>query len=549
MQSQYRKLLLFIIIILYSIAVNAQNYYWVAFSNKAGTSYKLDEPQSFLSDRAIQRRSKQNIAIDSLDLPVNQSYINQITALKATLVNQSKWLNGITVATDDSLFLDKAQALPFVVQVQLTKPDMSKKKAKRKFLSQLTKLTTPIDTSMYGESVHQVGQLNLQYLHSKNIKGKGMSIAIIDAGFFKANAFKSLDSLWQNNQILGTHDFVQSNSDIFQQHQHGTSVLSCMGAYTEGVLIGTAPKASYWLLRSEDVSSEYLIEEDNWVAAAEFADSVGVDIINTSLGYNHFDDSLTNHTYAQMDGATTRITKAADIAFKKGILVFSSAGNEGNKSWKYLTAPSDGKNVICVGAVNQYGRRASFSSLGPSADNKTKPNLVALGYKTAVQSASGSIVLGYGTSYASPVLCGATACLWQANPTADVTQMKEALEKSASQYQNPNNEIGYGIPNMEKADKILKSMLSATSLKNNNWKVYPNPFNTNITIEKTTPFDVNSLKIDLFSIDGKSISTQKESNYNTIKLTIKQKLPVGVYLLRMSDKNSSEVVKIHKTVF
>ncbi|MCA1759001.1 MAG: S8 family serine peptidase, partial [Bacteroidales bacterium] len=331
-----------VILIFYSFNIGAQEYYWISFSDKNQTQFTISSPGDYLSERAIQRRIRQNIAIDSLDLPVNQNYVEEVINVGARLIHSSKWLNGITVKAETDNFAIKVSKLPFVVQCQLTKTTVTKSGV-QKLIETSGFETVPIDTSIYGASVYQTSILNGQFLHNQNYRGQGIQIAVLDAGFLNANRYSAFDSLWANNQIMGTKDFVHPIADFFSTHYHGMSVLSCMGGNLPGSLIGTATKASYWMIRSEDTDSEFLIEEDNWVAAAEFADSVGVDIINSSLGYTQFDDSAMNHTYSEMDGKTTRITRGANIAASRGMLVVASAGNEGNKSWRYLGAPSDGE--------------------------------------------------------------------------------------------------------------------------------------------------------------------------------------------------------------
>ena len=316
-----------IIFILQTFQSKSQDFFWLAFSDKNNTEFLLANPGEYLSERAIERRVKQNIPIDSLDLPVNSNYIDSIVTIGGELVHASKWLNGITIKATVDSFPQKVSGFPFVNLVQLVKPGNTTKSTFNKFSESSLAENEPIDTTEYGPSVYQTGLMNGQFLHNQDFNGQGMQIAILDAGFSNADNFLAFDSLWANNQILGTKDFVDPSSNIFSTHSHGMSVLSCIGGNVPGELIGTATKASFWLLRSEDVNSEFLIEEYNWVAAAEFADSVGVDVINSSLGYYEFDDASMNHTYADMDGKTTQVTKGANIAASRGMLVFTSAGN------------------------------------------------------------------------------------------------------------------------------------------------------------------------------------------------------------------------------
>ncbi len=543
-----KVLILTIISVLFfqSFQTNAQDYYWVAFTDKNNSEYSFSTPEKYLSDRAIERRVKQKIAIDSLDLPVNSNYISDVLKPGVEFVHASKWLNGITIETEIDSFSFKILQLPFVKEVQLTKPKLQSKSAVDKFQELERNENPPIDTSVYGESVYQTKILNGQYLHNQNFKGQGMQIAVIDAGFLNADKYPAFDSLWANKQILGTKDFVDPNSDIFNTHYHGMSVLSCMGGNIPGELIGTAPKASYWLLRSEYTSTEYLVEEDNWVAAAEFADSVGVDIINSSLGYTVFNDSLTNHTYADLDGKTTRVTQGANIAASRGILVFSSAGNEGNKTWKYISAPADGENVIAVGAVNKDSIAAPFTSYGPAFGGKTKPNVTAIGWNTYLQLSNGNLGFSNGTSFSSPIMAGMAACLWQAFPDATSKHVKQILEISAHLFENPNTLMGFGIPDMQKAYFLLMNSSVKVHSNLNKWKAYPNPISDALILKNKGSQINGEINIEIYSMDGKLLRKWKKPDALQIELNDINSLPKGILLLKISSANSSETIKLSK---
>jgi serine protease AprX len=321
-------------------------------------------------------------------------------------------------------------------------------------------------------------------------------------------------------------------------------VLSTMGGNIPGQLIGTAPDASYWLIRSEDAASEYLIEEDNWVAAAEYADSLGADIINSSLGYYIFDDARMNHTYANMDGKTTRVAKGANFAASKGMLVFSSAGNEGNNAWHYLISPSDGDSVIAVAAVDKKGLKAAFSSFGPAPDSNIKPNLAALGQGTALQNVNGMVGLGNGTSFSSPVLAGMAACLWQANPQATASQIRQALFRSGSQYQKPDSLLGYGIPNMLVAQTLLAKSGFANEISMNEWMVFPNPFKTYFTF---FCYESNEgvTRVDIMDLSGKMIFKKQFLGDGPFRID-GLNIPSGIYFLKLSTVKGTEVHKIVK---
>jgi serine protease AprX len=324
--------------------------------------------------------------------------------------------------------------------------------------------------------------LNGDYLHAAGYTGEGLTCAIIDAGFTNVDELSVFERLFDNGQILGTFDFVEGDADVFGHNAHGTHVFTIMGANEPGVYVGAAPDANYWLFRTEDAASETLLEEYNWLAAAEFADSVGVDLINSSLGYSTFDNTSNNHSYADMDGNTTVISKAADMAASKGILVVVSAGNQGNKPWHYVTAPADADSVLSVGAVDSLKQYVSFSSVGPSADGQIKPNIVGQGHNTAYVGTDGNLKHGNGTSFSAPLIAGLATCLWQAYPEKNNMDIIGLIESSASQAQNPDNHLGYGIPNFYTAmlqgnnDPILNFDEEMVAF------VYPNPFANDASI-------------------------------------------------------------------
>jgi len=542
------KIILFIAIFftLQPFQSKAQNFYWVAFTDKNNSEFSLSSPEDYLSERAIQRRVKQNISIDSLDLPVNSNYIESVLSIEAELIHASKWLNGITVKTENNNFENKVLELSCVKEVQLTKPANSTKSAFNKFNETNTTVKYPIDNSLYGPSVYQTEIMNGQFLHNQGYNGEGMQIAILDAGFYKANEYSAFDSLWANNQILGTKDFVNPNSDFYNTHYHGMSVLSCMGGNVPNSLIGTARKASFWLLISEDVDSEYLIEEDNWIAAAEFADSVGVDIINSSLGYYEFDDPITNHTYADMDGKTTRVTKGANIAATRGILVFASAGNEGNKAWKYIIAPSDGDRVIGVGAVDKNGTPASFTSFGPAADGDIKPNVAGVGRNTYLQLSNGNLGYASGTSFSSPVMAGMAASLWQSVPNATAEDVKFTMEISATLFNNPDSLSGYGIPDFQKAWFYLVNLDVPTRDIEKEWFVYPNPMNDFLVIQKNGVVNTEKISIEIFTLEGRLVQKLIKPNNPKIILSDIGRLPQGMFLLKISSDEKSQTIKLNK---
>ncbi len=446
----------------------APDKYWVKFTDKNNSPYSIDNPLQFLSQRAIDRRLKQNIPVVENDIPVNQSYIDSVKAAGATVLTVSKWFNSVTVYAADQSIIDIINSYSFVLSTQKIGQGISSTETKPFFENEsfdtIVKPNTGIKSLLsnvydYGQALNQIQMLNGDSLHNLGYDGDGIVIAVLDAGFLNVNSLSAFDSLWNNGQILGWRDFVSpQNPNIFNSHYHGCMVLSTMGANLPGQMVGTSPKASFWLLRTEDAATEYLIEELNWVSGAEFADSLGADVINSSLGYTEFDDPSQNHTYADMDGNTTTITIGADIAASKGILVCNSAGNSGGSAWQYIGAPADGDSVFSIGAVTASGSYASFSSTGPTSDGRLKPNVVAQGSgSTIISPWSGNVSSGSGTSFSSPITAGMVACLRQANPAKSNIEIMTAVEQSSSLYTNPTQQMGYGIPDYVLANTILST--------------------------------------------------------------------------------------------
>jgi hypothetical protein len=544
-----KQVLIFVLVGLLSATIlPAQNAapdsYWVQLKDKKGTPYLVSQPEAFLSQRSIERRKRQHISIDETDLPVSPVYLDSLKKRGLEIVHTSKWLNGVTVKTADTVLIQKIATLPFVASVQLTKPANILKSKNNKFNDEVE--NTEYDPAKYGTAIDQLTQLKGQYLHRQGFRGKGIQIAILDAGFLNANTIAAFDSLRNSDRILGTRDFVDPKSDIYKQNYHGMSVLSCMGGNLPGSLIGTAPDASFYLIRSEDVTTEYLIEEDNWVAAAEYADSLGVDVINSSLGYNLFDDPKMNHTYNDLNGKKTRVTQGANMAFQKGILVFSSAGNEGSKTWKHIIAPADGENVIGVAAVDNTGAWATFSSVGPAFGGAIKPNVAAMGSGTTLALSNGTIGYANGTSFSSPVLAGMGACLLQANPYAGVKMAKLAIEQSANQYNKPDSLLGYGIPDFEKADKYLK-INSATYLNwESSWAISPNPFTDFLFIRNLNNSIDENCVASIYNLQGICLWQSSFKSEETIILKNLANLPQGFLILSIRSGEREERIKLLK---
>lgn len=421
--------------------------YRISLTDKAATTYSLEHPEKYLSQKAIERRRRQNLPVDSTDLPVCRKYIDAIRDKGVRIVATGKWDNFVTVSCNDSAVIDKIAALPFVrttekVWVAPAKPAAGNERD--------SLVNNPAKTdSLYGPAYRQIEMSKANLLHQKGYKGQGMTIAVIDAGFHNVDRITAMN----NVNILGTKDFVQPESDIYAQGAHGMAVLSCMAMNRPHVMIGTAPEASYWLLRSEDEASEHLVEQDYWAAAIEFADSVGVDVVNTSLGYYTFDDPSKNYAYRDLDGHHALMSRQAAKMADKGMVLVCSAGNSGASSWKKITAPADAGNVLTVGAIDKQGMLAPFSSVGNTADNRVKPDVVAVGLNADVMGTGGNLRKASGTSFSSPIMCGMVACLWQACPKLTAKEVIELVRSVGDRAAFPDNIYGYGIPDLWKAYK------------------------------------------------------------------------------------------------
>ena len=422
----------------------------VALTDKHGTPFSLDRPARFLSAKAIERRNRQHLQLDSTDLPVNPAYLSDIRSTGVDVVGVSKWNNTALVRTTDLSLLDSVLSLSCVKdlrEVWVSPDSISVSPQRARYHTEFNQWDS-IRQTPYGVTFQQVSMLSGQRLHRHGLTGRGMTIAVLDGGFMNADCIPCMKVI----DVIGSHDFVVPQStDVFKEMEHGTKVLSVIGVNQPEVFVGTAPDASFWLLRCEDSSSEYPVEEDYWAAAAEFADSVGVDIISSSLGFHSFDDPKYNYKLSQLDGHTALISSTASMLAGKGIVLVSSAGNDGMASWKKINVPADADEIITVGAVTPDLRNAAFSSIGPTADGRIKPDVMALGSPAAVITGRGTIIRDVGTSFSAPLVAGMVACLWQALPYATARDIIALVRRCSSNYATPDNIYGYGVPDFWKA--------------------------------------------------------------------------------------------------
>ena len=421
----------------------------VYLHTKGEAGYRVDKPEAFLSAEAIARRERMGIAVEADDCPIAPAILDQLAQTGVKPILTSKWMRTVVVESEDYGVEQTLRQLPMVDSVQFVWQGEATAPLDRVESGERLVPTKEPKKSPYGYALGQIKLLNGLKLHRAGFRGQGMRVAVIDAGFLNADRMRVFDSL----RLLGTYNVVSPGQSVFAEDEHGTKVLSCLAANAPGWMVGTAPEASYWLIKSEDSRSEYPIEEDYYVAALEFADSVGVAVVSSSLGYYTFDDDSLSYTQADLDGHTAFISRAAHRAAEKGLLLFSSAGNEGNSTWEKITFPADTEGVLTVGSMTSQKERSRFSSKGLTADGRIKPDLVALGSGSCVVVGSGEISYGSGTSFATPILAGMGICLWQALPQLSPQELIDLLRQSGSQAERPDAELGYGLPILYKAYK------------------------------------------------------------------------------------------------
>lgn len=535
-----------ILLVLLSVALSGsaeaqQNRYMVFFKDKQGISQSLSRPIEFLSEKAIQRRLKQGIEITADDLPVSRAYVQSVRDTGADAFFVTRWMNGVLVQCDPSL-LTSIEALPFVDRVEFVAPLARLQNGGRRTFN-LRRKTNHTGS----ETESQLQMLGLDQMHAGDYTGQGVTIAILDSGFPGVNSVPAFQKIFSSQRFAQevSHDFVHNSSDVFQYDDHGTEVLSVIAADIPDAFTGGAQDATFQLFITEDVPTEYRIEEYNWLFAAERADSAGVDIIHSSLGYYDFDDPAMNYTTAQMDGKTAVVTRAAQWAADRGIVVITSAGNEGNiSSWRIITAPADGVDVLAIGAVNAARQKVPSSSVGPTADHRIKPDLAALGSGVKVVRATGQISTASGTSLAAPLVTSLAAGVLQRYPDLGNKEIIALLKQTASQAKNPDNFLGYGIPNF-RAVVNYQERVSQTSP----FEIYPNPLKDDtLTISPYDPDIVDSCEVEIISSQGQVLGrgTVHFDWLNRTYQTDMSAMTPGVYFIRIHSEKRRHTFKLVK---
>ena len=442
---QRSKFVLWLLLITSHLFATESYCFRVYLKDKGESSFKLSLLEDFLSPESVERRMLWATLVDETDFPISQHYLDGLTATGATVVTQSKWMKTVVVEYTDSMAVTQLSALMYVDSVKCVWHGENRRSEQPcpDETSYFASKDTPAE-NRYGDANEQIEMLNGIRLHELGYRGKGMRICVIDAGFMNVDKMDAFSSI----KLLGTCNVTFPGRSVFCEDEHGTKVLSCLAANIDGVMVGTAPDASYLLIKSEDIRGEFPIEEDFWAAAVEYADSVGVDVISSSLGYYRFDDLPGYYDHKDINGQTAFVSRIAGIATKKGILIVSSAGNEGNGEWEKITFPADAHDILTVGSITSDKERSSFSSVGMTADYRIKPDVVALGSRVCTIGSSGQVQYANGTSFSTPIIAGMAACLWQAFPLLKNTELIELIKESSSQYKKPDAQLGYGIPDM-----------------------------------------------------------------------------------------------------
>ncbi len=531
-------LLLFMILPALRSAGQQEGIYTVHLKDKKGTLYSLDHPEDFLSARALARREREQITVTFEDLPVSQAYLDTLQSLGMKVYSRSRWFNTVTGYLKNPDLYDTISKQDFVDSIRLVKPVTTGKSVSKKW-------ETAAPGAITQDYLFQLSMLNGLTVHERGYRGEGVLIAVLDAGFYRVNILPAFDSLRNAGRILGTRDMVARNATVWDDHSHGMNVLSILAGILPGEMMGAAPDASYWLIRTEDVYSEYPVEEEYWLAGAELADSVGADIISSSLGYYTFDADTFNHTYGDMDGRTTVAARAAVMAARRGIIVVNSAGNERNKTWYYIITPADADSILAVGAVDTLGQPSAFTSSGPSADDRVKPDVSALGVGVFVQVPDSTVRQGSGTSFSAPLIAGMTACLRQAFPDTPAQKIIQAIREASNHFSEPDVLTGYGIPDMTKPFETLRI---AEKLKNGNTPLaYPNPFRDKLTLAITCSAG-GEVTLSVYNMTGSRILKREATltpGLNLLHTDLSQ-LSTGPYILKIDHHGQVSTLHVIK---
>ncbi len=531
-------------VLLISAGASAQDVdrFMVFFRDKADNGFSVKKPEKFLTDRAIERRARQSIGITEEDLPVSGHYLDSLRNLGFNPIFTSRWMNAVLLEADPKDMIGLLHK-SFVKDYEYVAPD-SKLSLQPSAAREIGELQAPKVVKL--TSHKQLEMLGAEKMHEEGYTGSSVLIAVLDGGFNEVNNSSVFGHLYANNRVLDTRDFITNSYDVYRHDDHGSSALSCIAAKYEDSMVGTAYDASFAFYVTEDVVTENRIEEYNWLIAAERADSIGADIISSSLGYSLFSDLSMNYKFDRdANGKTSVVSRAAQWASDRGILVVNSAGNEGtSRDWPHIVFPADVEDVLTVGAVDTHGDYVGFSSKGPTADGRIKPDIAALGRSVAIFNEDNEVAPLNGTSFSAPLIAGLAASLWQKYPQLTNRELKELIIRSGSKYQEPDSLVGYGVPNYERA---AAEVLSVKEILNGEITVFPNPFtDKQVSIRIDEPLPHETLKISIVSPDGsevgrKTIKKHRKGHVYQIHIDSDTK---GVYFLSVSSGDLVKIIKL-----
>jgi len=515
---------------------------WVFFADKENVEASLANPITILTQEAIDRKQLHNTPIDVRDVPVNEAYISQIKDATGILVlSKSKWMNCVYVKGSQSN-IEELLNLPFVVDVEYADKSLNLFPGgpiEDKFA--IENETNRVVYN-YGGAANQIEMLTGDYLHELDYAGEDMIIAVLDAGFPSVLTNPGFADMVNEGRLLGTYDFQARSTNIDGTSTHGTKTSSDIGGFIQDQFVGTAPQASYYFFVTEYTPTETPLEEAHWVEALERSDSLGVDVVNTSLSYKGYDNNNYTHSYEDLDGETTFAARGGNIAFDKGMILVCSSGNSGDSGSPFPGTPADSKGVLTIGAVDSNGNYSSFSSYGPTTDGRIKPDVMAQGSSSAVIDTDGNVDYSSGTSFSSPIMAGVVACLWQSRPEVPNSNIMQIVRESAHLFNNPTDQMGYGIPNFEEAYNALEILGNENDFLLSNFALYPNPVSSRINI--SFPQQIQNAQFTVHSILGKEIlTTQISSTNNVVDI---ETLTAGMYIATITSNDKSISFKVIK---
>lgn len=538
------KNLLLLGAILFSIGVSAQEDALVFFADKENVATSIANPISILTQESLDRKALHNIAIDELDVPVNEAYITELkNTADITVHAKSKWMNAVYVRGSQTA-ITGLTSLSFVTEVEFADKSLNRRPFQNnpqdKFEIENERSRIVYD---YGDALNQTEMLGVDFLHEQDFTGAGMIVAVLDSGFPNVMTNPAFSDIVAEGRMLGTYDFAERQINVDGTGSHGAQTFSDIGAFLDGAekFVGTAPDASFYLFRTEFGPTENPVEEAWWVEALERADSLGVDVVNTSLGYQDYDDPRYDHSYEDLDGETTIAARGADFAFAKGMLLVTSAGNDGG-GFTFVATPADARGVLTVGAVDADGVLAGFSSIGPTVDGRIKPDVMAQGRDAAVVDRDGNVSFSNGTSFSSPIMAGAIASLWQSRPEIKNSRIMDVVRRAGDLASNPTDEMGFGIPNFEDAYAELQVLGIEDQLLKETFAIYPNPVTDVFNV--SFPQQTERAVVAIFDVLGKQVLTKEISAVEN-KVNISE-LSAGIYIASITAEGVTNNFKILK---